>query len=122
MPILEIEIVTRPGEVLRPKLANELADRLGEIFASTPGSTWVRLHNLPADSYAENNLNPDGTPFPVFVSILKSNLPSAEDMQSEVARLTPAIAELCDRPSENVHLLYLPPGAGRVSFGGQLVT
>jgi phenylpyruvate tautomerase PptA (4-oxalocrotonate tautomerase family) len=122
MPVLHIEIVTRPGEVLRPQLAGQLADRAGEIFASPPGTTWVRLRSLPAESYAENGIASAEKPFPVFVSILKAILPEPEEKQSEVMELTHAIAELCDRPVQNVHILYLPAGVGWTSFGGQLVT
>ncbi|HEX5839525.1 MAG TPA: hypothetical protein VFY26_16940 [Anaerolineales bacterium] len=120
MPILSVEIVTRPGESLRLGLARELAYRTGEIFGSEPGGTWVKVHLLTRDGYAEN----DGTTeesFPVFVSVLKAKLPVPEDLQEEVARLTDAVAQVCDRPRENVHIIYQPEGAGRVAFGGRLV-
>jgi hypothetical protein len=58
---------------------------------------------------------------PVFVSILKANLPDEAVMAREVEALTTAVAQLCDRPPENVHIIYLPSGNGRVAFGGQIV-
>ena len=122
MPILEIEIVTRPGESLRPSLAAELAQRAGKVFASPLGGTWVRLHPLPAEYYAENRDGPEMNPFPVFVSVLKAGLPRPAEMQAEVRSLSEVIAELCSRPVENVHILYLPQAAGRLAFGGILVT
>jgi phenylpyruvate tautomerase PptA (4-oxalocrotonate tautomerase family) len=42
-------------------------------------------------------------------------------MACEAERLTRAIAPILNRPPENVHILYEPDGAGRVSFGGKLV-
>lgn len=120
MPILLVEIVTRPHEQLRSTLAKELADGAGEIFGSAPGGTWVKLYPITADRYAEGpGEEPDS--FPVLVTILKAKSPSAELLQFEVARLTAAIAETCDRPEENVHLIYSPEGAGRVAFGGKLI-
>ena len=31
-----------------------------------------------------------------------------------------AIAEACSRPVEDVHILFEPPAAGRIAFGGKL--
>jgi hypothetical protein len=39
----------------------------------------------------------------------------------EASRLTEIIAQVCQRPQENVHIFYLPEGAGRVAFGGKLL-
>ena len=120
MPILVVEIVTRPQEKLAPSLPKVLADITGEIFGSQAGGTWVRLHTLPADRYAEGP-GESGEYFPVFVTVLKASLPSAEVLQAEVARLTRAIARACARPEENVHIVYQPAASGRVAFGGRLV-
>ena len=54
MPILDVEIVLEPGESLRPELAGELADRVGEVFGAAPGTTWVKVRAIPAEHYAEN--------------------------------------------------------------------
>jgi phenylpyruvate tautomerase PptA (4-oxalocrotonate tautomerase family) len=121
MPILNVEIVLRPGERFSSKLAVELADQAGEIFDSAPGHTWVTVHFIPREYYAENN-SPSDDLCPVFVSILKAKLPSPDSLQAEVSRLTAVIAQLCNRPHENVHILYLPEGAGRVAFGGKLLS
>lgn len=120
MPILDVQIVLRPRESIRPKLAAELAKRAGEIFKSPQGSTWVKVHAIAATNYAEN----DGGPtlvYPVFVSVLKARMPSPDQLKSEVEQLTKAVARACTRPEENVHILYLPEGAGRVAFGGRIV-
>jgi phenylpyruvate tautomerase PptA (4-oxalocrotonate tautomerase family) len=121
MPILDVEIVLGPGESLDPAPASELADRAGEVFGAAPGTTWVKLRAIPAEHYAENQTGRPSDVYPVFVSILKAKLPPLDQRQSEVARLTEAIARICRRPPENVHILYLPEGAGRMAFGGTLV-
>ena len=120
MPILDIEIVLQPEESIPSNLARELADKAGAIFGSKPAQTWVKLREIEADHYAENDVAALEF-FPVFVSVLKADLPSGEVMEAEVKELTQAIADICHRPPENVHIVYLPPGRGRVAFGGKLV-
>jgi hypothetical protein len=121
MPILEIEIITHPGEQLRDTLAKELADAAGSILGSEAGGTWVRLRDTPIERYAEG---PGAGPqvFPVFVNVLKARLPDAAAMQLEVDGLTEVFAGLCDRPKLNVLIRYEPEGHGRVAFGGRLLT
>ena len=121
MPILDVELVLEPGEALRPELAGELADRAGEVFGAAPGTTWVKLRAISAEHYAENQTGRPADVYPVFVSVLKAKLPPLDERQREVTRLTEAIARACRRPPENVHILYLPEGAGRMAFGGTLV-
>lgn len=120
MPIIEIEIVLKPNEILRDKMASEFADRLGEIFGSPKGGTWVKLYSLPESQYAENGGKEEGA-YPVFVSVLKSKLPTHEDMQFEVERIASAVAQICERPPTLVHVIYEPEGSGRVAFGGKLI-
>lgn len=121
MPILDIEIVARPDEFFSPTLAAELANRAGAVFGSPPGNTWVKLRSIAREHYAENSSPSPSDIYPVFVSILKAVLPSPDAMRAEVANLTEAIAQVCGRPPDNVHLIYLPAGAGRVAFGGKIV-
>ena len=121
MPILDVEVVLEPGEALRPELAGELADRAGEVFGALPGTIWVKLRVIPAAHNAENQASRPTDVYPVFVSVLKAKLPPIDERQHEVARLTEVIACICRRPPENVHILYLPEGAGRMAFGGTLV-
>ena len=120
MPIVQIEIILRPNEVVRKDLAAELAGELGKIFHSAKGETWVKVQWLLPEQYAEND-EPQGSIFPVFVSILKSTLPPPDKIQQEVDKLTHATAQICGRPTENVHVMYEPEGKGRVSFGGKMV-
>jgi hypothetical protein len=58
---------------------------------------------------------------PVFVTVLKSRLPDSDELEQEAARLAAAVARICGRPAENVHILYLPEGSGRVAFGGKII-
>ena len=121
MPIVEIEIVLKPNEIIQSETVEELADQLGEIFGSLQGTTWIKIYGLTQDHYAENGETPAGV-FPVFVSILKSKLPAIEELQIEVESITRAVAQICGRPSEYVHVIYLPEGKGRLAFGGKIVT
>jgi phenylpyruvate tautomerase PptA (4-oxalocrotonate tautomerase family) len=112
--------VLRPGERLEPGLAQALASRAREALAAPAGTTWVKVHALAAEQYAEDGGVPEGV-YPVFASVLKAQWVAPEARQQEVDRLTQAVAEACGRPVENVHVFYQPEGAGRVAFGGRLV-
>jgi phenylpyruvate tautomerase PptA (4-oxalocrotonate tautomerase family) len=121
MPIVDVEIVLPPGESPPPGLPAELADRCGQVFGSPPGNTWVKLRVIPHDHYAENYGGPPASVYPVFVSVLKARLPTPDALRAEVGLLTSAIAEATGRSTENIHIVYLPEGAGRVAFGGEIV-
>jgi phenylpyruvate tautomerase PptA (4-oxalocrotonate tautomerase family) len=121
MPILEVTLVLKPGESLPPGLAPALADAAAAVFGSEPGGTWVQLTALPADHYSENGGGPPAGVIPVFVRVLKSRLPEPDALRAEAQRLAAAVAAVAGRPAENVHIIYEPPGAGRVAFGGRLV-
>jgi len=121
MPIVDVEIVLRPDETIRKEIVRELADELGDIFHTQESQTWVKVHALPADQYTENGGTRDGI-YLIFVSIIKSKLPTNEEMQEEVEKITGAIPQICGRSSENVHVIYQPEGRGRVAFGGKIVS
>jgi phenylpyruvate tautomerase PptA (4-oxalocrotonate tautomerase family) len=122
MPILDVEIVLRPGEFLDPGLAQELADHVDLVFGTPPGRTWVKLRALAPEHYAESGGGlPQGV-YPIFVSVLKGSLSPPDRLALEIAELTRAAAAVCHRPPENVHILYDPEAAGRVSFGGRLLS
>lgn len=121
MPIVDIEIVLKRGETLRKEIVTELANEIGEIFQSPEGRTWLKVRELPEDRYAENGGTAEGL-YPIFVSILKSRLPDADEMQKEMERITGTVAQICGRSSENVHVIYQPEGKGRVAFGGRIVS
>jgi phenylpyruvate tautomerase PptA (4-oxalocrotonate tautomerase family) len=120
MPILDVEIVLQPDEMLAATLATDLADRAAIVFRSRPQQTWVRLRPIPHQHYAENGSAPADV-FPVFVSVLKAHPPVGENLDREIQALTATVAEACGRAPERVHLIYAPAAAGRVAFGGRLV-
>ena len=122
MPILTIEIISFSREQEKAGLASIIADRAGDIFSSMPGGTWVKIRWLPAEQYAENGGGPPENVRPVFVEILLSELPNPDIMKRQVNLLTEAIAGLCNRSSENVHILYQPAAKGRIAFGGRIVS
>lgn len=122
MPILDIEIVVPDGQSVPDNMAAQLADAAGEIFRSPPGTTWVRLRPLPHSCYAENGTTePEGWQA-VFVAVIKAHLPTGHELETEVRALTAAIARVCQRNPEHVHVLYQPHATGRIAFGGRLRT
>lgn len=121
MPILDVEIVARRGESWPCDRTKELARRAGEIFHAPAGAVWVKVRVIESEFYAESDADSELALYPVFVSILKAKWPRHEAMLEEVSLLTSALAEICNRPRENVHLFYLPEASGRVAFGGTLL-
>jgi len=122
MPILTVEIVLRERETLAPELARSLAIKAGEIFGRSPGGTWVKLHAVSPQQYAEDGEFAPGAVAPVFVTVLKALVPDPETMQREAGRLAEEFAPLCGRPAENIHITYEPPALGRIAFGGKLLS
>ena len=120
MPILDVEIVLMPGESISPELASQLADAAGKALASRPRGTWVKVRGLDSTHYAENGGGCNVNLFPVFVSVLKSRI-DAKSLREEANRLAESIAGICNRPKENVHIIYQPEAGGRVAFGGHLL-
>ena len=120
MPILDVELVLKPGEMLTSDIAARIAEAAGEVFASKPRGTWVKVRILDSALYAENGTSPNMDVFPVFVSVLKSRIDAA-GLREEASRLAETIAGVCNRPRENVHIVYQPEAPGRVAFGGDLL-
>ena len=121
MPIVDIEIVVKPDETFANEMVSELADRLGMIFGSAKNGTWVKVHQIAAHHYAENQGKAQEV-YPIFVSLLKSRWPALDEMQKEVDAITGIVAEICHRPPGFVHVIYQPEGKGRIAFGGRVVT
>jgi hypothetical protein len=121
MPILDIEVVVAEDEDIDTCWAQQIADAAGSIFDTLPGRTWVRMRSLTHSGYAENQTAISPEIRPVFVSVLKAKVPAIETLRAEIQQLTLEIAHITGRREENVHILYLPPAAGRISFGGTLV-
>jgi phenylpyruvate tautomerase PptA (4-oxalocrotonate tautomerase family) len=120
MPIVTVQIVV-DSESQAPSAdqLRTLADRLGEIFGSAKGETWVKAICIEHGHYAENAVV-DVSVRPVFVEVLKRHLPEHPLLVAEADRIATATAEVLSRPRANTHVYYLPAGAGRIAFGGQL--
>ena len=122
MPIVDVTLVVEPNVDLAPDLAQLLADGIGRALKSPPGQTWVRLHVLAPDRYAENQSTPQADDLPVFATVLQRQLSQASELEREISALTEAIAQTTARPPARVHVEFAPAAAGRLSFGGKLVT
>ncbi len=119
MPIVEIEIVAE--RKLAPGLAKRLSHDLAPVFGGAASGTWVKLRRLDVHDYAEGDGGPSGEVRPVFVSVLKADPPTGDQLQSEIRQIVEIVAAACERPVENVHVVYELAGRGRVAFGGDLV-
>ncbi len=122
MPILEVELTGGVAAPARAGLARRIADAAGALFESAPGGTWVRVRDVPPADYAENATDAvaAGTQ-PVFVRVLRRALPDSPALAREIESLAEAVAKETGRPRDQVHVIYEPPGAGRVAFGGRLI-
>ena len=123
MPIVDIEVVTvtTGPEVVDKEALQLLADELGSVFGSDPGGTWVKLRSIDRDAYAENLAGNESNALPVFVHILRAELPERAALQREMAAVAEVVARMLDHPRENVHVLYAPGAKGRIAFGGTLL-
>jgi phenylpyruvate tautomerase PptA (4-oxalocrotonate tautomerase family) len=122
MPILEFTVVLRDGESLAQDLAQRLADAAAPVLAAAPATVWVTLDELPGHRYAENGAAAADTPRPVFIRITQAGDATPADRAAEARALVTVLAPLLARDPAHVHLIYAPPGAGRVAFGGRLRT
>ncbi|MBL8306378.1 MAG: hypothetical protein JNM33_06755 [Rubrivivax sp.] len=120
MPIIDIEAVCAEPTEFGPETIRKIADAVGEAFQLAPGKVWVRLHTLPKSAYAESGTDVGQTPDPVFVRVLRSRVPTGEDLEREIIAATRIVASCLGRREQNVHVEYAPPGLGRMAFGGKL--
>jgi phenylpyruvate tautomerase PptA (4-oxalocrotonate tautomerase family) len=121
MPIVDVTIVVAPGQALADDLAQSLANSVGRALASPPAQTWVRLHVLPQDRYAENDTVLSPSELPVFAVVLSRQTPEHPQLIASIAKLTHAIAEATARAPSKVHIEYAPGARGRAAFAGKLV-
>lgn len=118
MPLLEVEIVGVPAATTNPPLARRIADTAGAVLGSAPQGTWVRLHYLPPEQYAENGGLTEA--LPVFVSLTLAQPATGAALAAQLRELAQAIGDACGRGAESVHIRVEPPAAGRIAFGGKL--
>jgi enamine deaminase RidA (YjgF/YER057c/UK114 family) len=110
MPILDITLVgSCEANVSR------IADAAGEVLGTDPSFTWVCIHRV--SEYAENRTAEP--PSPVIVRVLLRALP--DDREPLARALGAAIGKEVGRSHEDVHVIFEPPAAGRIAFGGELV-
>lgn len=120
MPILNIEVIGAVAPELRSNLATRLADLAGVALNSRPQGTWVKLHFIPSEHYAENAGGPALGVLPVLVSLLQAQVPEGNALAEQIRLLTQAIAKGVGRPAENIHIIIEPAAQGRIAFGGSL--
>jgi phenylpyruvate tautomerase PptA (4-oxalocrotonate tautomerase family) len=136
MPVVDVLIVASTSDAPPADLAPRLAQALGELWRAAPGTVWVRLQVMPSSQYAENALTAASAvnavsasiaaplppaEWPVFVDVLHRHWPAPSALADEAAALAHAVGQVLARDSSRVHVLYQPPGAGRMAFGGRLV-
>ena len=126
MPIVTIETLSdepsSAGDSLPdPEQLQRLADVLGELFGSGPSGTWVRARQQQRAFYAENLVEVDQAMRPVIVEILKSQLGTEQERAAEAEAVCMLVAEILDRNTDNVHIIFQPEARGRIAFGGKLV-
>jgi enamine deaminase RidA (YjgF/YER057c/UK114 family) len=120
MPILDVTVVGGSAAA-HDDTAQRIADASGEVLGARRGGCWVRLHRLDAADYAESGgAAPDVAP--VFVRVVRHELPPPADRARSAGALADAIARVLSRPRENVHVLFEPAAAGRIAFGGELAS
>ncbi len=120
MPILNIEIVGQLEEHLHSGLTQKLADTAAEVFKSPPHGTWVKIHFISEEHYAENEGSLKET-YPVFITIVLAKPPVGPDLARQVQNLTISLAPVLGRKPGNIHIIIELPAAGRIAFGGKLM-
>lgn len=123
MPIVDVEVVTgaTDSEAISKEALQRLADQLGSLFGSELGGTWIRLRSIDQNAYAENRAAVGPGERPIFVNILRAEMPARAALRQEITKVAEIVARTLDRPRENVHVIYAPGASGRIGFGGVLV-
>jgi phenylpyruvate tautomerase PptA (4-oxalocrotonate tautomerase family) len=131
MPIFHVELLddaTPPD----PALPKRLADALGALLEAHPGHVWVRVSRCPREEYAENGEGP--VPRWAFVRVIlralppeipppgAKSIPPDHALAGRAHAIARIVAEHTSRALEDVHVYFDPPAAGRIAFGGTLVS
>jgi phenylpyruvate tautomerase PptA (4-oxalocrotonate tautomerase family) len=110
----------RPSGRTAPE-AQALADVIGAALGADEGTTWVRVRVLDRADYAESGGPIPDAVRPVFVTIMEHGPRRGQDLERAVSAVTAVVAETTGHPRANVHVVFTPPAAGRVAFGGRIV-
>ena len=116
MPIIDIEIVATKVDA---RMAQPLANALGQAFKAADGKVLIRLRALPPEHYAENHVA--GPTAAVFVTVLSREPPQGDALDRRVASVTEAVARITGTRPQFVHVLFEAGSAGRLARGGALV-
>lgn len=122
MPIFDITIVLKSGEILSDVTASRLADAAGLIFKEEAGRCWVKLLPLDKRHYAENGVAEADMPYPGFVEVLQFHEETVERRASLAIELAKSFGGVLDRNLEHVHIEFCPAAKNRIAFGGKLRT
>lgn len=114
MPILRLQMTCDKLES-QSDLAQRVANVSAQIFGAQRGSVWVLVEHLAG--YAENDVALSESP--VLVSVLLKQHAEPSALEGIAARLSVAIADVCGISCERTHIVFEPPGLGRVFFGGR---
>lgn len=120
MPILTVTLVLAENEPPAPDCASRIAETAGPILGSRPGGTWVLLDTVLERNYAEDSGGPPPGVRPAFVRVFQFEGADSRQRDAWASALAIGLAPVLNRPAENIHVIFEPPGKGRVAFGGQL--
>lgn len=120
MPIVTIEAVAFDPDRISHDLVRRTADAIGQALGVAPGKVWVRLRALPKSSYAQSGVDAAQTPEPVFVQLLRSRLPGADQLEADLVAVTQAVAACLGKLEQDVHVEFMPHGLGRIALGGRV--
>jgi phenylpyruvate tautomerase PptA (4-oxalocrotonate tautomerase family) len=121
MPIVDVRPVVSSTSKLPVAAAQSLADSIAQVLGAQIGRVWVRVAEIPDETYAENGASVRDNELPVFVQVLHAEWPIEEVRVQQSAALSAAVATCMGREVSRVHIEYAPPGRGRIAFGGKLV-
>ena len=81
-----------------------LANGAVKVFDEPQGMVWVKLRIIPSTQYAANGGKPEDVQ-PVFVTVLKAQIPKGGALEDEIAQLIRVIARVLNLPEANIHIL-----------------
>ena len=122
MPLIDVQVILKPGETLANNFASKIADTIGQTMDSPPGHVWVKVTSVSRSSYAENGSTIPDKMAPIFISVLLGELPETAQLEQLSANMAAAVAAVSKRKKSEVHIVFEPAGVGRVSFAGNLMT